>query len=102
MIDVPPLPEGLDQALHEHVFSRWDQEFLHTPAGRQDAQEVLVNCFYNALRFSVPWLQRRIELSASRIIEVGCGSGSSTAALAMYAREVVGFDIDESAVRQRI
>lgn len=99
MIDVSPLPEGLEQALYEHVFSHWDQEFLQTPAGRQGAQEVLINRLHNALRFSVPWLQRQIELSTSRIIEIGCGSGSSTVALAMHAREVVGFDIDESAVK---
>lgn len=99
LVDVHQLPEGFEQALHEHVFSRWDQEFLQTPAGLQGVQEVLVNRLYNALRFSVPWLQRQIELSMSRIIEVGCGSGSSTAALAMYAREVVGFDIDELAVK---
>ena len=93
------LPADLEKVLHEHVFSKWDQDFLKTPEGEAGKQEVLVHRFNNALRFTVPWLKRSLDLAAARVVEIGCGSGSSTAALAHHCREVVGFDIDSGAVK---
>lgn len=95
----PDPPAGLENALSEHVFNKWDQDFLKTPEGEAGKQEVLINRFNNALRFTVPWLKRSIDLAAARVVEIGCGSGSSTAALAHHCREVVGFDIDSDAVK---
>lgn len=98
-INDPPFPVGLESALFEHVFSKWDPDFLKTPEGEAGKQEVLINRFNNALRFTIPWLKRNFDLANSCIVEIGCGSGSSTAALGHHCREVVGFDIDADAVK---
>ena len=44
----------------------------------------------------VPWLDKAKSLNNSSILEIGCGSGSSTVALAEQGAKVVGIDIDNS------
>lgn len=54
---------------------------------------------YNqATQYAVPWVNRVAPLADSRIVEIGCGSGSSTAAFARLAKQVCGYDIDPSYV----
>jgi ubiquinone/menaquinone biosynthesis C-methylase UbiE len=79
----------------------WEQG---TTAQREAvANEVYLR--YNAtLRYAVPWLQRAISLQDSEIVEIGCGTGSSSVAFAQAARAVRGYDISEQyveAARQR-
>ncbi len=47
----------------------------------------------------VPWLDQTCSLNGLRILEIGCGTGSSTVALAEQGATVVGIDIDESALK---
>lgn len=49
-------------------------------------------------RIVVPWLDRAKPLRDSRILEIGCGTGSSTVALAEQGAKVIGIDIDEDAL----
>jgi len=46
----------------------------------------------------VPWLQRHIDLGETNILEIGCGTGSTTAALALAARSINAYDIDGKSV----
>ena len=45
----------------------------------------------------VPWLLRKVGRKGS-VIEIGCGSGSSTAAFAHATNRIIGYDIDATAV----
>jgi S-adenosylmethionine-dependent methyltransferase len=42
----------------------------------------------------VPWLDKAKRLKDSRVLEIGCGTGSSTVALSEQGAQVVGIDID--------
>ena len=44
-------------------------------------------------RWFVPWLQRYIDLGHTSIVEIGCGTGSTTAALAIDAKFIDAYDI---------
>lgn len=80
------------------VFSTWDAEFLQTETGRA-ARDEIVCARYNAdLTFTVPWLARVLNLEDARVLEIGCGSGSSTAGLGPFCRSVRAYDIDEEAI----
>lgn len=46
--------------------------------------------------YIVPWVQQMFDLSGKEVIEVGCGTGSSTAAFAPHAGVVHSYEIDES------
>ena len=62
--------------LHDHV------------KGRLDSDRRLV----------IPWLDAAQPLRGSRILEIGCGTGSSSVALAEQGASVVGIDIDEGSL----
>jgi 2-polyprenyl-3-methyl-5-hydroxy-6-metoxy-1,4-benzoquinol methylase len=47
----------------------------------------------------IPWIDSARPLKSMRILEIGCGTGSSTIALAEQGAKVVGIDIDEGALR---
>jgi S-adenosylmethionine-dependent methyltransferase len=57
--------------LHDHVRGRFD----------------------NCRQWFMPWLRRQLDLNGSRVVEIGCGTGSTTAALALDAMEVEAYDI---------
>lgn len=46
----------------------------------------------------VPWINNARTLQKKRILEIGCGTGSSTVALAEQGASVTGIDIDEGAL----
>jgi len=46
----------------------------------------------------IPWLDRTRPLRSSRILEVGCGRGASTVALAEQGAELIALDRSESAI----
>lgn len=49
---------------------------------------------YNqACEYAVPWVDRVAPLAGSRVVEIGCGTGSSTCAFAQLAGQVQGYDI---------
>lgn len=47
----------------------------------------------------IPWLNKTVPLKGAHILEIGCGTGSSTVALAEQGAKVTGVDIDEGALQ---
>jgi len=46
----------------------------------------------------IPWLDKAKSLNNSSILEIGCGTGSSTVALAEQGARVVGIDVDRDSL----
>lgn len=46
----------------------------------------------------VPWLKEKMGLNGCKVLEVGCGTGSSLVALAEQGAVVTGIDMDENAI----
>ena len=90
--------ERLEVAFTELVFSAWDQDFLQTDEGRRGMRAALVDRYLASRRHAVSWLDDVIGLSGSTVVEVGCGTGSSTVALAERNAVVFAIDIDEPSV----
>lgn len=51
-----------------------------------------------AITYIVPWVNQVLPLRDTSIVEIGCGTGSSTAAFARFARRVHGYDISPSSI----
>jgi 2-polyprenyl-3-methyl-5-hydroxy-6-metoxy-1,4-benzoquinol methylase len=47
----------------------------------------------------VPWLSSAFRLPGARVLEIGCGTGSSTVALAEQGCRLTAIDIDKSSLR---
>lgn len=48
--------------------------------------------------FYIPWINSIIEIKGKKILEIGCGTGASTQALAEQGGIVYGIDVDEKAL----
>ncbi len=75
----------------------------HEPPQSQEARLFFENeifrRYHQSLEHAVPWVARQIDLRGKTILDIGCGSGSSTSAFAHFAGQVIGYDINEVVLR---
>lgn len=92
-------------ALHKHYFASPvlyeapAQDYLATPAGREDLHNHLEGRLQQDRVSVVPWLDHLKPLDGARVLEIGCGTGASTVALGEQGASVVGVDLHDAAVR---
>lgn len=70
------------------------RDYWETPAGRADLDAHVLGRLGHFRKTLIPWLDRTIRLDGARILEIGCGTGASTVALAEQGASVLGVDID--------
>ncbi len=90
--------EKLREALLRTYFRNRPAGFPASPADRRDLQEHLVQRFRESEEVVLPWVTSRVDLTDAVVLEIGCGTGSSTAAFARRSGYVHGFDIVERCV----
>ena len=92
----------IERALREHYFSEPEncfglslEEYFASDAGKRDLQDHLLRRMDNIRRTIVPWLGAARTLDGAAVLEIGCGTGSATVALAEQGANVTGIDISE-------
>lgn len=90
--------QDIELALKETFFSDKTDDFLNTDQGQTDIKANVFDRYNRALKYTVPWVSKATDLEGKNIIEIGCGTGSSTVAFSHFAREVSGYDIDEKSI----
>jgi S-adenosylmethionine-dependent methyltransferase len=102
-----PGPAGLERvraALLTYYFSdresAWygDPDYLLSPECQEDMRDHVDRRLWNDRSFIVPWLDSLQPLKDARILEIGCGTGSSTVALAEQGAWVTGLDVAERSI----
>lgn len=83
----------LRESLINKFFNQWDKEYLKTNTGKEHLNNHLKNRLYNDRTKVIPWIDSLHKISNSRILEVGCGTGSSTVALAEQGAILTSIDI---------
>ena len=95
-------PAGLQEiktSIQAHYHLGWRSESKYSREGYEhDLAAHLNRRLESDRRMVVPWLDAARRLSESRILEIGCGTGSSTVALAEQGAKVIGIDIDQEAL----
>lgn len=86
------------EAIQDAVTVSWDQDFVASPDSDSAIADVVFRRHDNTVRFVVPWVESVKPLSDSKVIDFGCGCGSSSLAFARYSPKVVGFEIDQPSV----
>lgn len=99
----PTLTSGaraeLEAALRTSYFSRQPPGYLETEQGLKDLANHLNIRLQIARTQVVPWLESVRTLPKARVLEIGCGTGSSLVALAERGAEMIGVDVDEGALQ---
>jgi S-adenosylmethionine-dependent methyltransferase len=88
----------------DSIITRYYPEWSH-PSGVENGYNDYMTSSYSYGRLDqcvdclVPWLKASVpELAGMRVLEVGSGTGSSTAGLAPFVKSIFGFDIEERAL----
>ena len=94
----PAIPARLRRR-HISVPAERLEEFRASLAHQPDWHQHLLARTQNDRRVIVPWLDAACRLDGLRILEVGCGTGCSTVALAEQGALVTGIDVDTGGLR---
>ncbi len=90
----PPATDELKSRLLEFRQASSDRP----PAEDEDLQNHLFRRLAENRRQIVPWLDAAKPLDGATILEIGCGTGSATVALAEQGARVTGVDIDPRSI----
>jgi S-adenosylmethionine-dependent methyltransferase len=83
--------------LHYHVGWRGPEAYSED-GYRRDVDTHLSGRLATFRSTSIPWLADSRPLDGLSVLEIGCGTGSSTLALAEQGAQVTGVDVDEGAI----
>ena len=88
----------IKDGLMDTYFSLYNKDHLNSDIGKQEIAEIVFLRYNQTLRHVLPWVSKHIDLKPAKVIEIGCGTGCSTAAFTHTVEHIDGYDIDESAI----
>jgi 2-polyprenyl-3-methyl-5-hydroxy-6-metoxy-1,4-benzoquinol methylase len=90
-----PWCAGVEQALRKTYYRGLDDWTMAEEAYANDLADHVYRRYERTLNSYVPWVGNVRPLRDMDLIEIGCGTGSSTAAFAQACRHVHAYEIDE-------
>jgi 2-polyprenyl-3-methyl-5-hydroxy-6-metoxy-1,4-benzoquinol methylase len=88
----------LEESLRANYFNGFGAGYLETEHGQADLYDHLCGRLEKDRTKVIPWLESLRHLDGLRVLEIGCGTGASTLALAEQGAKVTGVDLDEPAM----
>jgi len=89
----------VEKSIRENYHTGWRSESNYTKKMYEnDLNSLLYKRLESDRRIVVPWLDNASTLKDKSVLEIGCGTGASTVALAEQGAKVTGIDIDEGAL----
>lgn len=90
---VPLDPVTVDR-FRSHLLSSWSTpEYWDSDVGRHELDEHTVGRLMYDRHEYMPWLNALRRLDGARVLEIGCGTGSSAFAMAEQGSKVTGIDV---------
>ena len=96
----------LEQVLRIHYFSQplnyfaaTPEEYLFTSEGQKDLAAHMDERIALDRECVIPWLASKVPLNGCRVLEIGCGTGASTVALAEQGCRVTAVDVNQDNLR---
>lgn len=89
----------VETSVREHYHRGWRSEEFYTPeAYAADLRDhVIARLEFDRIMY-IPWFNDTVSLDGCNILEIGCGTGSSSIALAEQGARVTGIDVDDGAL----
>jgi S-adenosylmethionine-dependent methyltransferase len=93
----------IEASLRKNYFTNgdiwyYDTAYLSSDEGQNDLQDHLYRRLDACRNKVIPWLSNAKPLCGSRILEIGCGTGASTVALAEQGADVTAVDVLETSL----
>jgi len=90
----------IETSIRTNYHVGWRSEDKFTPAAyKVDLQDHIIERLENDRRRIIPWLNAAGPLKGKTILEIGCGTGSSSIAIAEQGAKVIGVDLDADALK---
>ena len=86
--------DRIKDAMFSTYYADKSPTFLESEWGHRDVIANVYERDNHSLEHVVPWVLRNVDLTGKIVADIGCGTGSSTAAFSHFARHVHGYDID--------
>lgn len=90
------MSDAFRNELISQFFPSATEAYKATPAFERDLEDHLFRRYEHFKNDVAPWIFRHVE-RRGHIVEVGSGTGSSTAALAPYVEKITSYELDEKA-----
>jgi 2-polyprenyl-3-methyl-5-hydroxy-6-metoxy-1,4-benzoquinol methylase len=95
-----PGVERVRESIETHYHQGWRAKEKYSPESYEgDLNAHLYTRLECDRRFIVPWLNAANPLKGMRVLEIGCGTGASSVALAEQGARVTAIDIDAPALK---
>jgi 2-polyprenyl-3-methyl-5-hydroxy-6-metoxy-1,4-benzoquinol methylase len=85
----------IERAMRRDYYSASAAGYLATEEGRRHLEGHVIGRLEQGRSRVIPWLTAARSLEGARILEIGCGTGSSTVALSEQGAEVVALDMNQ-------
>ena len=66
---------------------------------KDDLEDHIKNRIFVSRTKVIPWIIKNLELKNKKVLEVGCGTGSSSITMAEQGAEVTGIDVDIQSIK---
>jgi S-adenosylmethionine-dependent methyltransferase len=91
--------QAVESACRQHYYQGWrGEEHYSREAFQKDLRDNVRQRLESDREKVIPWIDAAMPLEGKRVLEIGCGTGSSTVALAEQGARVTGIDIEEGAL----
>ena len=88
----------LKRLIVQNLLIPLSKNYPETTEGKNDILTHVDGRLSHFRNFYIPWINSVKEINGKKILEIGCGTGSSTQALAEQGGIVHGIDVDEKAI----
>ena len=88
----------IKNALLQTYFKDKNEDFLKSEYGKIDIEANVNQRYLRSLNNIVPWVSNYIDLQEKILLEIGCGTGSSTVAFSHFVQSIIAYDIDKRSI----
>lgn len=90
---------GMLEVLAKNYYFKNKEEILKSAELTKDLEDHIQNRYVGTLNHYIPWIENVIDLHNCELVEIGAGTGSSSAAFSKIVKKIHAYEISENSTR---